>query len=109
MPGWTEVENSCYLYVGGPVTHTEARRFCTSHNASLPLADQLEYALSRFVATLQYGYHWRWTSLWVSSYREESHDCTFLRDQQLFFTEACDSPAVKRPFICERDPSYEVS
>lgn len=35
-PGWTLVFDTCYMYVGAPMTFYEARDFCRSDNASLP-------------------------------------------------------------------------
>ena len=36
LPGWTLVFDTCYMYVGAPMTFHEARDFCRSDNASLP-------------------------------------------------------------------------
>jgi hypothetical protein len=35
-PGWSLVFDTCYMYVGAPMTFYEARDFCRSDNASLP-------------------------------------------------------------------------
>lgn len=35
-PGWNLVLDTCYMYVGAPMTFYEARDFCRSDNASLP-------------------------------------------------------------------------
>lgn len=35
-PGWTLVFDTCYMYVGAPMTFHEAKDFCRSDNASLP-------------------------------------------------------------------------
>lgn len=35
-PGYTLIGDSCYLYIGAPVTHEEAKEFCRRDNASLP-------------------------------------------------------------------------
>ncbi|XP_053697382.1 protein bark beetle [Sabethes cyaneus] len=35
-PGWTLLIDTCYMYVGAPMSFREAREFCRSDNASLP-------------------------------------------------------------------------
>lgn len=35
-PGWSLIVDTCYMYVGAPMTFQEARDFCRSDNASLP-------------------------------------------------------------------------
>ena len=35
-PGYSLVGNSCFLYVGAPMTYEEAKAFCKKDNASLP-------------------------------------------------------------------------
>lgn len=35
-PGWNLVLDTCFMYVGAPMTFYEAREFCRSDNASMP-------------------------------------------------------------------------
>ena len=35
-PGWALLQDTCYMYVGAPMSFHEAREFCRSDNASMP-------------------------------------------------------------------------
>lgn len=35
-PGWTQIQDTCFMYVGVPMTFREAKDFCRSENSSMP-------------------------------------------------------------------------
>lgn len=58
-PGWSLLIDTCYMYVGAPMTFQEARDFCRSDNASLPFirgdTTHLWLYLQRQMAHLRYA------------------------------------------------------
>lgn len=99
--------DSCYLYVGGVATFSDALLFCKLINASLPYADKLEYQLTRFIREQQRNFDWRFEGAWVQSYSYSppADKCIFLRNQRAWPADDCESP---KPFICERDTAFTV-
>lgn len=35
-PGWAQVQDTCFMYVGVPMSFHEAKDFCRSENSSMP-------------------------------------------------------------------------
>ncbi|PSN57210.1 hypothetical protein C0J52_05036 [Blattella germanica] len=50
-PAWSQVGDTCYIYVGAPMAFEEARSFCRSVNASMP------YVMSNYLALYQFLRH----------------------------------------------------
>lgn len=49
-PGWTQVFDTCYMYVGSPMSFREAREFCRSDNASMPfIRTDSHYSLWKYL------------------------------------------------------------
>lgn len=97
-PGWTLLHDTCYMYVGAPMTFYEARDFCRSDNASLPFIQgdntALWQYLQRQMTHLKYP-----EKVWVQ-------DLTYLEQCTSFIfrsvdVDPCDT---KRGFVCEIDP-----
>ncbi|OQV16716.1 Protein bark beetle [Hypsibius exemplaris] len=108
FPGFTLLDNSCYIYIGGVTSWTDALRFCKSINASLPFADRMEFPFTRFINNQQRNYDWKRDGVWIQSYAgsDPAHDqCVTLRNHRVQVNDQCDTP---RPFICERDQAYVV-
>lgn len=97
-PGWSLLFDTCYIYVGAPMTFYEARDFCRSDNATMPFirgsTDQLWLYLQRQMSHLKYP-----EKVWVQdlNYLEQ---CTSFIYRSVDI-EPCD---IKRGFICEIDP-----
>lgn len=97
-PGWSLILDTCYMYVGAPMTFFEAREFCRSDNATMPFirgsTDILWLYLQRQMVHLRYP-----DRVWI---QDLSHleQCTSF----LYRTVEIDDCNSKRGFICEIDP-----
>lgn len=103
-PGWTQVIDTCYIYIGAPMTFSEARDFCRSDNASLPfirLGDRhllWNYLLRQMV-------HFRGIdAVWIQDINFIEQCTSFIYDDVR--VDSCD---YKRPFICEIDPQVSIN
>lgn len=97
-PGWSLLGDTCYVYIGAPMTFHEARDFCRSDNASLPfirgdLTDLWLY-LQRQMIDLRYP-----QKVWVQDldYLEQ---CTSF----IYRNVEIDPCNTRRGFLCEMDP-----
>lgn len=101
-PGWTLVGDTCYMYVGAPMTFNEAKEFCRSDNASLPFVQgdttQLWLYLQRQMAHLRWAEH-----VWIQDLDYLSQ-CTALVYRNVEFDE-CNT---KNAFVCEIDPKVRA-
>lgn len=97
-PGWSLLLDTCYMYVGAPMTFHEARDFCRSDNASLPFVQgdstQLWEFLQRQMVHRRYP-----EKVWVQhlNYLEQ---CTSF----IFHGVEVDDCGDRHGFICEIDP-----
>ncbi|KAK8748869.1 hypothetical protein OTU49_016039, partial [Cherax quadricarinatus] len=64
-PGYTRVGDACYLYVGAPVTHEEAKAFCKKDNASLPFLQKWYWDVQYWIFDQQPEYLWEYDMVWV--------------------------------------------
>lgn len=102
-PGWSLILDTCYMYVGAPMTFFEAREFCRSDNATMPFirggTDVLWLYLQRQMVHLRYP-----DRVWI---QDLSHleQCTSF----LYRTVEIDDCNSKRGFICEIDPKVRDS
>ena len=101
-PGWTLLLDTCYIYIGAPMTFYEARDFCRSDNATLPFLQgdttNLWLYLQKQMTHLKYP-----EKVWVQ-------DLNFLEQCSSFIyrsveIDPCDT---KRGFICEIDPKVRA-
>lgn len=97
-PGWTQILDTCYMYVGAPMSFYEAREFCRSDNASLPFIrgdkTQLWNYLQRQMVHLKYP-----EKVWIQDLNYLERCTNFIYNDVEF--DSCDT---KRGFICEIDP-----
>lgn len=103
-PGWTQVIDTCYIYIGAPMTFSEARDFCRSDNATLPfirLGDRhqlWQYLIRQMV-------HFRGIdAVWIQDINFIEQCTSFIYDDVRI--DRCD---YKRPFICEIDPQVQIN
>ncbi|RVE49659.1 hypothetical protein evm_005716 [Chilo suppressalis] len=103
-PGWDYVQDTCYMYVGAPMTYEEARLFCLSDNASMPyVSGSVNYAaLYEFIGRqnqwFQYG-----DRVWVN-HIDYVTQCTSFAFSSVDITD-CNQ---KNAFICEIDPKITI-
>ncbi|XP_055386247.1 protein bark beetle [Condylostylus longicornis] len=102
-PGWSLVLDTCYSYVGSPMTFNEARDFCRSDNASVPFirADSttLWTFLQKEMSHLKYP-----QKVWVQDLNYIDRCTSFI--YQSVEIEECD---LKLSFICEIDPKVVIA
>ena len=121
-PGWNLVFDTCYMYVGAPMTFHEARDFCRSDNASLPFIrddksqlwaylqqqmQHLRYIKIKFLSlqnvsiksNFRYAEH-----VWVQDY-DFLEKCTAFVYQTVEF----DDCGTRNAFICEIDPKIVIN
>ncbi|XP_041988464.1 protein bark beetle isoform X2 [Aricia agestis] len=102
-PGWDVVADTCYMYVGAPMTYEEARMFCLSDNASMPYVSGNYEALYEFLRRqnqwLVYG-----ERVWVNHIDYVTR-CTSFAFSTVDITD-CNQ---KNAFICEIDPKISIS
>lgn len=103
-PGWTQVIDTCYIYIGAPMTFAEARDFCRSDNATLPfirLGDRhllWHYLIRQMV-------HFRGIdAVWIQDINFIEQCTSFIYDDVR--VDSCD---YKRPFLCEIDPHVQIN
>ncbi|XP_048517043.1 protein bark beetle isoform X2 [Dendroctonus ponderosae] len=103
-PGWELVGETCYMYVGSPMTFWEARAFCQADNASMPyLIGNINYL--PVYEFLQRQYQWFLYSdrVWVQ-HIDQINKCTIFA----FQTVEIDDCNRRSPFICEIDPKVSI-
>lgn len=97
-PGWSLIVDTCFMYVGAPMTFQEARDFCRSDNASLPFIRGDHTALWNYLQRQMS--HARFSErVWVQDYNYIDQCTTFV-----YSTVEIDSCDAKSSFICEIDP-----
>lgn len=101
-PGWSLLGDTCYVYIGAPMTFHEARDFCRSDNASLPFIrgdlTALWMYLQRQMVDLRYP-----EKVWVQDldYLEQ---CTSF----IYRNVEIDPCNTRRGFLCEMDPRVRI-
>ncbi|KAL4715552.1 hypothetical protein ACJJTC_009178 [Scirpophaga incertulas] len=103
-PGWDSVADTCYMYVGAPMTYEEARLFCLSDNASMPyVSGSLNYA--HLYEFLRRQNQWLLNSdrVWVN-HIDYIKECTSFSFSSVYITD-CNE---KNAFICEIDPKITI-
>ncbi|XP_072155093.1 protein bark beetle isoform X2 [Bemisia tabaci] len=102
-PGWNLVGDTCYIYVGAPMTFYEARDFCRSDNATMP------YVMSNYVQLYQFLRHQQATfnyydHVWVQ-HIDHINECTSFAYQKV----QIDHCLRLNPFLCEMDPKVVIN
>lgn len=97
-PGWSLMYDTCYMYVGAPMTFYEARDFCRSDNATMPFirgsSDMLWLYLQRQMAHLRYP-----EKIWIQDLNYLDQCTSFI-----YRNIESDDCNAKRGFVCEIDP-----
>ncbi|XP_030745583.1 protein bark beetle isoform X2 [Sitophilus oryzae] len=104
-PGWELVGETCYMYVGAPMTFWEARAFCEADNASMPyLVGNVNYLPLFDFLRRQYQWYLYSDRVWVQDI-DRIRQCTIFAYQAVQI-EDCNR---RSPFICEIDPQVSIS
>ncbi|CAB3370904.1 Hypothetical predicted protein [Cloeon dipterum] len=101
-PGWTLVGDTCYIYIGAPMTFAEAKEFCRSDNATMPYVMTNYFALYQFLRHQQ-QYYMYYDRVWVQ-HLNKINKCTAFTYQTIE-EDHCDQLL---PFLCEIDPKVYI-
>ncbi|KAH8259932.1 hypothetical protein KR038_005318 [Drosophila bunnanda] len=97
-PGWALVHDTCFIYVGAPMTFHEARDFCRSENSTMPFIRTDKTTLWRYLQSqmrhLKYP-----EKVWIQDYNHIERCTNFVFGE--IEIEDCNK---ERGFICEMDP-----
>ncbi|XP_066146694.1 protein bark beetle [Euwallacea fornicatus] len=103
-PGWELVGETCYMYVGAPMTFWEARKFCQADNASMPyLLGNVNYIPLYEFLRRQYQWFLYTDRVWVQ-HIDQINQCTIFAFQSV----EVDDCNRRSPFICEIDPKVTI-
>ncbi|XP_046801135.1 protein bark beetle isoform X1 [Lucilia cuprina] len=101
-PGWAQVHDTCFMYVGVPMTFHEAKDFCRSENSSMPFIRTDSATLWSYLQTqmrhLKYP-----EKVWIQDFNHIDRCTSFA------FTEVVIEECSKEMgFICEIDPKVVI-
>ncbi|XP_072396976.1 protein bark beetle isoform X1 [Diabrotica undecimpunctata] len=103
-PGWELVGETCYMYVGAPMTFWEAKAFCQEDNASMPyLLGNINYLPLFDFLRRQNEWYLYSDKVWVQ-HIDRINECTIFAYQTVEI-ENCER---RSPFICEIDPKVQI-
>lgn len=103
-PGWDLVGETCYMYIGAPMTFWEAKQFCQDDNASVPyLLGNINYLPIYDFLRRQDEWFLYSDKVWVQ-HIDRINECTIFAYQSVEI-EDCNR---KSPFICEIDPKVQI-
>ncbi|XP_058814213.1 protein bark beetle isoform X1 [Topomyia yanbarensis] len=101
-PGWTLLIDTCYMYVGAPMSFREAREFCRSDNASLPFIHG-DLTPLWFFLEQQSRYLRSAEKVWIQDPNYIDRCTSFIyRNVEI---EECHE---RHAFLCEIDPKVEI-
>ncbi|KAF7287908.1 hypothetical protein GWI33_000255 [Rhynchophorus ferrugineus] len=104
-PGWELVGETCYMYVGAPMTFWEAKAFCQADNASMPyLMGNINYGPMFTFLSRQYQWYLYSDRVWVQ-HIDRINRCTIFAYQSV----EIDDCNRRSPFVCEIDPKVSIS
>lgn len=103
-PGWTQVIDTCYNYIGAPMTFQEAKDFCRSDNATLPFIRLGERHLLWHYLIRQMVHFRGIDAVWVQDINFIDRCTSFIYDDV-----RVDECLYKRPFLCEIDPQVQIN
>ncbi|XP_066905697.1 protein bark beetle [Halyomorpha halys] len=101
-PAWNLVGDTCYIYVGAPMTFYEAREFCKFANASLPYVMGNYIEVYKFLKKQQETYQF-YDRVWIQ-HIDRINQCTAFMFQRI----EIDNCNRMSPFICEMDPKVVI-
>ncbi|TMW54841.1 hypothetical protein DOY81_000074 [Sarcophaga bullata] len=101
-PGWAQVHDTCFMYVGVPMTFYEAKDFCRSENSSMPFIRTDSATLWSYLQSqmthLKYP-----EKVWLQDFNHIDRCSSFA------FTEVTIEECSKEmSFICEIDPKVII-
>ncbi|XP_049825562.1 protein bark beetle isoform X2 [Aethina tumida] len=103
-PGWALVGETCYMYVGAPMSFPDAKSFCQADNASVPyLIGNTNYVYLYDFLRSQHQWYLYSDKVWVQ-HIDRISECTAFAYQNVE-TSDCGE---KHPFICEIDPKVSI-
>ncbi|VEN48816.1 unnamed protein product [Callosobruchus maculatus] len=103
-PGWDPVGETCYMYVGAPMTFWDAKAFCHADNASMPyLLGNINYLPIYDFLRRQHQWYQYSDKVWVQ-HIDKINECTIFAYQTVEI-EDCNRLS---PFICEIDPKVSI-
>ncbi|KAK6621229.1 hypothetical protein RUM43_011535 [Polyplax serrata] len=102
-PGWKLFTDTCFIYIGAPMTFQEARAFCEANNSTMPYLFGNYLRLYEFLRSQQDSYRF-YDRIWVR-HLDKINDCTAFAYQ----TVAVDDCDRLSPFICEIDPEVQIN
>lgn len=97
-PGWSLIIDTCYMYIGAPMTFSEARDFCRSDNASMPFIRGDRAPLWAYIERQMGDFRWS-DRVWIQDLNSLEQCTTFVYRS----VEIADCN-MKSPFLCEIDP-----
>jgi len=102
-PGWALVHDTCFIYVGAPMTFHEARDFCRSENSTMPFIRTDKTTLWKYLQSqmrhLKYP-----DKVWIQDYNHIERCTSFV-----FGEVELEDCGKERGFICEMDPRVRGS
>lgn len=101
-PGWMLVGDTCYIYIGAPMSFEDARSFCLSVNASMPYVMGNHLQLYHFLRSQQETYQF-YDHVWVQ-HIDKINKCTMFAFQKI----EIDHCQRLNPFLCEIDPKVHI-
>ncbi|XP_023022507.2 C-type lectin domain-containing protein bark beetle isoform X1 [Leptinotarsa decemlineata] len=103
-PGWELVGETCYMYIGAPMTFWEAKAFCQADNASVPyLLGNINYLPLYDFLRQQDQWFLFSDRVWVQ-HIDKINECTAFAYQSVDVQD-CQN---RNPFICEIDPKVQI-
>lgn len=98
QPGWTLLGDTCFMYLGGPMTYNQANEFCAKDNATLPsITNFYQYHILTQYLELQQD-DWRYYDMvWIKDL--DNDNCNVFVDGTIKSV-SCD---FMLPALCEMD------
>ncbi|XP_015781798.1 protein bark beetle-like [Tetranychus urticae] len=103
--GWTKIGDTCFLYFGARLTHSEAKHFCELQNSTMPVVKAHFEELTNYLYESEETYHRRFYPVWVQSLGFLEKGCTILLDGKIQSYQ-CNE---RLPFLCERAPTIGIT
>ncbi len=104
QPGWTLLGDTCFMYLGGPMTYRQAVDFCAKDNATLPtITNFYQYhVLTHYLEQQQED--WRYYDMvWINDL--DNADCNVFVDSTVKSI-SCD---FMLPALCEMDEHVHLA
>lgn len=104
QPGWTLLGDTCFMYLGGPMSYQQANEFCAKDNATLPTIRNFRqyYLLTHYLETQQDD--WRYYDMvWINDL--DNQLCNVFVDGSVKSV-SCD---FMLPTLCEMDEHVRLS